>query len=112
MRDLDKISKMIKENIATSDEIWSEGADYILQVLGETGEYSTTVETPEEMYGAFLWICRERQYLKINGVIVDGFTASAVWQVIHALSEESRKKLLSFSITKIVNITWKIINKQ
>ena len=111
MRDLDKIDRMIKENIATADEIWSEGADYILQVLGETGEYSTTVDTSEGMYQAFKWIMQNRQYLVVNGTIVDHFSGSAVWQVLQALKDESKRKLLSSSVTRIIEVTWKLINK-
>lgn len=97
--------------IATSDEIWTEGADYILEIIEEANEHKAIVNTPQQMYGAFKWICQNHQYLYINGTIVDGFTASAVWQVINALSEKSRMILLSFSVTKICTVVWKIINK-
>lgn len=105
---------MVDNSIATYDEIFVEGADYILKVINDTDEYKTTVNTPEEMYGAFLWIVRERNYLKINGVLVDLFTGSAVWQIIYALKDDKERltKFLSRSVTSIVNVTWKIFNKQ
>ncbi len=109
----DKNFNRIEEGniIATANEVWTEGEDYILQVIEETGEYKAIINTPQQMYGAFKWICQNHQYLCINGTIVDGFTASAVWQVMNALCEKSRNILLNFDVVKIVNITWKVINR-
>ena len=112
MRALDEISSMIIGGIATADQIWNEGADYILKVLAETNEYTTEVKTPEQMYGALKWILQNKQYLVINGVLLDMFSASAVWQVVHALKkEENRLNLLGRSVTNMVEVAFKLIKR-
>lgn len=52
------------------------------------------------------------QYEKIDGMIVDSFTASAIIEVDEGLNEENRKKfenIINTNFKRGVDITWKIV---
>ena len=46
---------------------------------------------------------------KRGWVFLDGFTSSAIVQIVEALSEDNRKKLLVFSPDKVISIVWKLV---
>lgn len=51
----------------------------------------------------------EGSYAKINGVMVDTFTASAIVAVHDALNEENRAKLLALPLQKIASICFRLL---
>lgn len=57
-------------------------------------------------------IVNEGQNAKVEGVRVDLFSASAVVQVYDALGPENREKFSSFPVVKMVDMAFKLINKQ
>ncbi len=86
--------------------------DPTLEIIQITDDYKTVADTPEKLEAAFRWIVDNHQYLKINGSVVDAFTASAVVNVMDALSPENKAKLLGLKeVAKIVGLVWKLIEK-
>jgi hypothetical protein len=57
-------------------------------------------------------IVADRQANRVEGLFVDGFTASAVVQVFDACNEHNKALLLSFPLRKMVAVVWKVVNKQ
>lgn len=43
--------------------------------------------------------------------ILDSFTASAIMQIKDALSQEAKEKYLSCNLYKVVDLTWKLVEK-
>ena len=56
-------------------------------------------------------IVAKKQYQKIKGVMVDGFTASLVVKIYDALGDSNKKSFGSLPLSKMVNVAWKIHNK-
>lgn len=54
-------------------------------------------------------IVAEHQYAKIDGIMVDGFTASAIVLVHDAVSKQNQEKLLSMPIHKMANIAFQLV---
>jgi hypothetical protein len=54
-------------------------------------------------------IVDNHQFEKVNGIIVDGFSASAIVAVFNALSEENKEKAQSMPIEKFANFCFKQI---
>jgi len=53
-------------------------------------------------------IIANHQYAKIDGLMVDGYSASAIIQVYDALNGENREKFSSLPITKMADIAFKL----
>jgi hypothetical protein len=56
-------------------------------------------------------IVKEHQYRKIDGVIVDVMTASAILKVYENINETNREKYLKLPITRMADIAWQLLNK-
>lgn len=63
----------------------------------------------QKRYDTLKRIVDDSQYEKINGVIIDGTTAGVALQVLNALNEENKNKLLAMPIKKMVDIIWKLV---
>jgi hypothetical protein len=48
-------------------------------------------------------------YGKVNEVLVDSYSASAIVAVVNALNDTNRAKLLSFPVGKVAEISFKLI---
>lgn len=53
-------------------------------------------------------IVAEKQAAKVNEVMVDLFSASAIVQVYDAINEANRAKLVSFPVAKVADISFKL----
>lgn len=53
-------------------------------------------------------IVAERQYAKVNEVMVDGYSASAIVQVYDAINEQNRAKLETLPVHKVASICLKM----
>ncbi len=53
-------------------------------------------------------IVESRQCARVGGVLVDGFTASAIIQVYDRLNDENKAKLAALPIRKMADTVWKI----
>jgi hypothetical protein len=77
-----------------------------------TREGGTKVFYPkdgDERIAAFRTIVRDRQYAKIDGFMVDGFTASAVVQVYDAINETNKKKFSAMKAPKMASVAFKFV---
>jgi len=54
-------------------------------------------------------IVAEHQYAKIDGQIVDGFSASAIVQVYDAINDENKAKMETLSIVNMAKIAFRLI---
>lgn len=55
-------------------------------------------------------IVEHHQYEKIDGLMVDGFTASAILQVYEAVNETNQAKLRKLPIPKMASVCLDLLN--
>ena len=51
-------------------------------------------------------------YRKIDGVLLDGYSASAIVQVYDALGKDNKEKYQSMPITKMADVAFRLLAKQ
>lgn len=56
-------------------------------------------------------IIAQHQAAKVNEVLVDLFSASAIVAVFDAVNEANREKLLALPVAQVADICFKVINK-
>jgi hypothetical protein len=54
-------------------------------------------------------IVEHRQAARVEGLLVDGFTASMLVQVHDALSDANKAKFLALPLRKMVSVGWKCV---
>ena len=74
----------------------------------EHGTRVTHATTPEDRIAAFRQIVAERQYVMIDGTMIDGFTASLVVQVYDAINDANRIKFASMPAGKMGIVAYKV----
>lgn len=74
----------------------------------QNGTKVYTPTTPGERIDAFRDVTADRQYAKIDGVMVDLFSASAVVQVYDALNPDNQQKYAAFPATRMVQIAFQL----
>jgi hypothetical protein len=57
-------------------------------------------------------IASEKQAMKIDGVLVDMFTASAISQIYDKVNDANKKRMENLPITKLANLAFKMIQKK
>jgi len=87
-----------------------------LEIIETTDGYKTKVKTAEQLRAAINWIIKHGQFLKINGIVLDGFTASGMHQILKALNSENQAKFLAVGINKglfsMTNLTYKLLKSK
>ena len=76
--------------------------------IRDHGTRVTRSRTPEEKIAGIRQIVTERQYAKVDGMTVDGFSASAIIQVYDALNPENRAKYAALPINRMATIAFKL----
>ena len=105
-----------KEDIEETREWIGDSFDCLRLYVGEgIGKYPLPREPviwpPEEKEAAFRDIL-ENGYAPVDDcILVDAFTASAVVQILDAISPKNKKDLLDCRATKIIEITWHLVGK-
>ena len=56
-------------------------------------------------------IASKKQAMKIDGVMVDSFTASAISQIYDKVNDANKKKMEKLPITKLANLAFKLMQK-
>jgi len=56
-------------------------------------------------------IASKKQAMKIDGVMVDSFTASAISQIYDKVNDANKKKMDKLPITKLANLAMKMMQK-
>lgn len=75
----------------------------------EQGTVVCRCATGEERVNACRQIVAECQYRKVDGVMVDLFTAGAIVRVDEALSPENQQKFRAMSIGQMASVAFKLI---
>lgn len=75
----------------------------------EQGTVVTQPTSPDERIAAVRRIVSERQYAKVDGVMVDLFSASAIVAVYDALSEGNRAKFAAMPAPKMAAVAFKLV---
>lgn len=77
-----------------------------------TRQRGTRVTLPtngEERIAAIRQIVAEHQYAKIDGIMVDAFSASAIVAVYDALNPTNRAMFANFTVGKMARIAFKLV---
>jgi dTDP-D-glucose 4,6-dehydratase len=57
-------------------------------------------------------IVKQHQAAKIDGVLVDAFTASGLVKMLDNLNPQNKTRFLSVSIEQMADIMWKVLKKK
>jgi len=75
------------------------------------GTRVTRPSTPAERIAAVRAIVTAGQYARIDGCMVDGFSASAIVQVYDALNTENQQRYASMDVRRMASIAFKLANR-
>ena len=73
------------------------------------GTVETIAGNPEDRISAIRAIVDKKQYAKIDGTMIDLFSASLIVQIYDKLNEENKLKFASFPAGKMGQIAYKLI---
>lgn len=77
--------------------------------IRQHGTRVTAAATPAEKIAAIRRIVTEHQYAKIDGVTVDGFSASAIIAVYDALNTDNKARYAALSIPRMASIAFQLV---
>jgi hypothetical protein len=80
-----------------------------LSRVRQHGTRVTATGTPAARMAALRQIVAESQYAKIDGTMVDLYTASAIVQIYDALNEANRAKFASFPVGMMAKVAFKLM---
>lgn len=106
---LDAVAHDIADEIIMTTRPGMINANHLKKAIAILGQQKRKIITGEELYQKLKEIVDNGQAQRINGSLVDTFSASAVVQVADALTEQNRAKFLSFPLVKIVNIAFQML---
>ncbi len=72
------------------------------------GTRETVAGNPADRIAAIRRVVAEKQYAKIDGVMMDLFSASYITQVYDALNPENKIKFASFPAARMAGIAFKL----
>ena len=78
----------------------------------ERGTVETVAGNGEDRIAAIRAVVNAGQYAKVDGVMMDLFSASLICQVYDALSDENKKKFTSYSAPAMAEIAYKLVDKK
>ncbi len=83
------------------------------EALQEVSSYKLEeeVELDESVIDKVKKIASEKQAMKIDGVLVDMFTASAISQIYDKVNDANKKKMEKLPIIKLANLAFKMMQK-
>ncbi len=77
--------------------------------IREQGTPVTQPATPQERIGAIRTIVKDGQYAKVDGIMVDLFSASAIVAVYDALKPENQAKYANLPAGKMAFMAFKLV---
>ena len=77
----------------------------------ELNFYKEEVELDESVIDKVKEIASKKSAAKIDGVMVDSFSASAISQIYDKVSDANKKKMEKLPITKLANLAFKMMQK-
>ena len=75
----------------------------------EHGTIVTSPGTREERIGAIRQIVERHQYAKVDGTMIDLFSASAIVKIYNALNEQNRERFASLPASKMALLAFKLL---
>ena len=87
-------------------------ADVVAKKSAAHNKEVEAVDTKEQIIDVCRRIVADKSYEKIDGKMVDLYTASLICNVYDALSDENKKKFETLSLDRIVNAVYKLANKE
>ena len=78
----------------------------------EQGTRVTRSTNPDEKIAAIRQIVAEHQYAKIDGLMVDAFSASAIVQTYDALNVENRIKYAKLPIGRMASVAFTLCDRR
>jgi hypothetical protein len=73
------------------------------------GTIETVTDDPTDRINAIRSIVDKKQYAKIDGTMIDLFSASLIVQIYDKLNDENKAKFASFPAGKMGQIAYKLI---
>ncbi len=116
---IEDLPKKIKEILQTSDEI-AIGGTPVSDFPPETSQQphisnDPTLVTFDEDYSEkqskIFAIVKDKKPMELDGVFVDIYTAALLTKVLHKLTPENRKKMLSLPVNKMVATAYKLVTR-
>ena len=80
-----------------------------------TREHGTEViqtKSGKERISALRRVVSRGQYAKIDGVMVDTYSASAILSIYNALSPANKAKMESFPVSRMADVSFKLLAKK
>lgn len=93
----------------TGEQIREE-LNFLKGVLTETDILEES--SPEKRMQDIREIMKTHQARKVDGVLVDAFTAQAIVQVYDKLNDKNKEKLANMKAPKMADFVWKLISKK
>jgi len=78
----------------------------------EHGTMETVAGNGKDRMNAIRTVVHESQFAKIDGVMMDLFTASIICQVYDALSDANKEKFANHPAPAMANIAYKLVGKR
>ena len=121
--------KEIDDKVASGPRKPSEGKTNTYRLKGDKGSiqvqvynkggskpfelnfYKEEVELDESVIDKVKEIASKKKAMKIDGVMVDSFTASAISQIYDKVNDANKKKMEKLPITNLANLAFKMMQK-
>ena len=117
--DLDERMRMPRQLIDTNKEVMIVKKNKVIVIdkkdqdkyMKQGWELAEEVGLNEGTIDKVKEIASKKQAMKIDGVMVDSFTASAISQIYDKVNDANKKKMDSLPITKLANLAFKMMQK-
>lgn len=73
------------------------------------GTQETIAGNPQDRINAIRKIVTEGQYAKVDGTMIDGYSASAILKVYDNLNDENKARFASLPAGKMGEVAWKVL---
>ncbi len=103
--------KVVRPLVGLRDRGLSE-TTAILVSKGISAENSVEREEDPDTIAKLRTIARDQSAMKITGVMVDAFSASAAIQVYDGLSDQNRQKMGALPIRKLMDVVFKMLSRR
>ena len=117
--DLDERMRMPRQLIDTNKEVMIVKKNKVIVIdkkdqdkyMKQGWELAEEVGLNEGTIDKVKEIASKKQAMKIDGVMVDSFTASAISQIYDKVNDATKKKMEKLPITKLANLAFKMMQK-
>ena len=93
-------------------QVYNTGKSYELNMYKEDLDEAVELDEASKTLQAMMKIVDQKQAAKIDGVMVDMFTASAVTQIYNKVNDANKAKLDKMKATQLANVAMKLMKKE